>query len=160
MGVLGFYRWLVQRYPLIRRRLSDASRPRVDNLYIDFNCLLYNSLRLVSVAAGTRELIVEVCRFLDLLVQLARPQCLVFVAVDGPAPFAKASQQRTRRFLAARDSGRGGFTSLAFSIGTAFMAELSQALRAFIEERSACDAVWARPQVLYSSHCVPGEAEH
>jgi 5'-3' exoribonuclease 1 len=160
MGVPGFYRWLVQRYPLIRRRLNEVSRPRIDNLYIDFNCIVYDALRIISVGDDHEDLINEICRYVDLLVQLSQPQCLIYVAVDGPAPFAKCSQQRSRRFLGARDGRGGTFNYAQISVGTEFMEQLNIALRRFIKERSESDDTWRKPQVIYSSHRVPGEGEH
>lgn len=161
MGVAGFYRWLVQRYPLIRKCLDIPSRPKFNNLYIDFNCIIYNALRMVSASNTNLEpLFDEVCRYLDLLVQIIRPETVLFIAVDGPAPFAKCAQQRTRRFLAARDSKGGSFDTTCISVGTEFMEKMNQRLIEFIKTRSKEDQIWMKPQIIYSSHRVPGEGEH
>ncbi|OHS93250.1 XRN 5'-3' exonuclease N-terminus family protein [Tritrichomonas foetus] len=160
MGVPGFYRWLVQRYPLVRRRLNDVSRPKIDNLYIDFNCIIYNALRLASSAYPYTSLLQETCRYLDLLVQCIRPQSVLFIAVDGPAPLAKCAQQRARRFVAARDAVPGGFDTTQISVGTEFMEIMHNFLIQFFEEKTKTDQVWRKPQFIYSSHRSPGEGEH
>ena len=160
MGVPGLYRWLVQRYPLIRRNLSEMSRPKVDNFYIDFNCIIYNSLKNVKAEYPYTSLFQEVCRFLDLLVQLIRPENVLFIAVDGPAPFAKCAQQRSRRFLAARDMDPNSFDTTQVSVGTEFMELLHVFLVDFIKEKTQNDYAWKVPQVIYSSYHVPGEGEH
>ncbi|OHT14158.1 XRN 5'-3' exonuclease N-terminus family protein [Tritrichomonas foetus] len=160
MGVPGFYRWLVQRYPLVRRRLNDISRPKIDNFYVDFNCIVYNALRLAPASHPFTSLFQEICRYLDLLVQVTRPQQVLYIAVDGPAPFAKCAQQRSRRFVAARDATGGSFDTTSISVGTEFMELLNQFLMNFIKEKTTADAAWKNPQVIYSSHRVPGEGEH
>lgn len=161
MGVPGFYKWLVQRYPLIRRRLNDVPKPQIDNLYIDFNCIIYNSLQnVLTTEKPYMILFEEVCRFLDVLIQSIRPQCLVFIAVDGPAPFAKCTQQRSRRFVSARDHVRGAFDTTKISVGTEFMELLHEFLLKFIKEKTASDPVWSLPEIVYSPHRSPGEGEH
>ncbi|KAK8884345.1 5'-3' exoribonuclease 1 [Tritrichomonas musculus] len=160
MGVPGFYRWLVQRYPLVRRCLDDVSRPKINNLYIDFNCIVYNALRLVDTSKSFEDLFDEICRYLDLLVQIIQPQTVLFIAVDGPAPFAKCAQQRSRRFVAARDSKGGSFDTTSISVGTEFMEDLNQCLIKMIQNKKKEDEVWKKPQIIYSSHRVPGEGEH
>lgn len=159
MGVPGFYRWITQRYPLIRRRMNDVARPRIDNFYVDFNCIIYNALRLVDTSVSMDQLFDETCRYLDLLVQIIQPQSVLFIAVDGPAPFAKCSQQRSRRFVAARDRRPGGFDSTSISVGTEFMESLHQVLLSYFEEKTKTDQTWKKPQLIYSSHRVPGEGE-
>ena len=49
------------------------------------------------------QMFVAVGQFVDDLVKIVRPQNLLFLAVDGPAPRAKMNQQRQRRFRAAKE---------------------------------------------------------
>ena len=162
MGVPGFYRWITQRYPLVRHRLGDTSSPKIDYFYIDFNCIIYNALRSISLSKGgtLEQLFNEVCRYLDVLVQSAKPQQVIYIAVDGPAPFAKCTQQRSRRFIAARDSGSASFDTTSISVGTNFMEEMHQCLLKFLQMKVLTDKSWSTPQLIYSSHRTPGEGEH
>lgn len=162
MGVSGFYKWLVQRYPLVRHRLNDLAHPKINHFYIDFNCIIYNSIRLIKPTENGDNtfLFNEVCRYLDLLVQTIKPESTLFIAVDGPAPLAKCSQQRTRRFVAARDHTPGTFSTANISVGTPFMEKLHEHLKNFLETRVKEDRVWSKPKVIYSSHRTPGEGEH
>ncbi|KAH0789099.1 XRN 5'-3' exonuclease N-terminus family protein [Histomonas meleagridis] len=161
MGVPGLYRWLVQRYPLIRRKASDPCKPVFTHFYIDFNCIIYNAFPLVKVYEGKYDaLFHEVCRYLDVLVQVIRPQEVLYIAVDGPAPFAKCAQQRSRRFVSARDHKPEEFDKTAISVGTEFMEELHNFLLDFFKTKTQSDPVWQKPQLIYSSHRVPGEGEH
>lgn len=162
MGVPGFYRWMVQRYPMVRRKMADPSRPIIDRLYIDMNGIFYKALAVTGT--GNEELTpalkAEIFRYTDMLVQICHPTDLIFIAVDGPAPNAKASQQRSRRFLAARDHSMNSFDRTQISPGTIFMEHLHEALMEFIKERRANDRAWSAPRVIYSSSFVPGEGEH
>lgn len=162
MGVAGFYRWLVQRYPLVRHRTNDLAHPKINNFYIDFNCIVYNSIRQVKPEENGDNTILfnEICRYVDLLVQIIKPDSLIYIAVDGPAPLAKCAQQRSRRFVAARDHQEGTFSTAAISVGTEFMEELHVHLEKFIKSRIENDSIWAAPKVIYSSHRTPGEGEH
>ena len=162
MGVAGLYKWLVQRYPLIRHRIKDLSHPRINHFFIDFNCIIYNSLQLVKVTPdGDKEMLFnEVCRYLDLIVQVIKPTTTIYIAVDGPAPFAKCAQQRQRRFVAAKNHVEGSFSTANISVGTEFMEQLHQHLLDFLSKRVKEDPVWNFPKLIYSSYKVPGEGEH
>jgi 5'-3' exoribonuclease 1 len=162
MGVPGFFRWLVQRYPLIRRNANDPSHPRVHNLFIDFNGILYSALKFTRFNGTevTEDYIAEVRRYVDMLVQLIRPTDLIFVAVDGPAPASKMCQQRSRRFVSARDASPGSFDRTVLSPGTQFMSDINDSLVAFIGHKKKTDSAWKTPNVIYSSSFVPGEGEH
>ena len=161
MGVPGFYRWLIQRYPLVRQSLKNPSRPRINNLYIDMNGIFYHALESTrqKVTEVTERYRAEVLRYLDMLVQLARPTDVLLIAVDGTAPFSKACQQRTRRFVAVRDMKSDSFDRTVLSPGSVFMEDMHQALLRFIEEKKKSDSVWMKPVVMYSSTYVPGEGE-
>jgi len=161
MGVPGFYRFLVNRYPLIRQRISITPRFLIDNLYIDFNCIVYNCLKTKPNLENDRsELFSEIMRYLDLLVQVIQPKENVIISVDGPAPYAKCSQQRARRFESGKNYSPGRFSHVEISVGTEFMESLHERIKSFIEDRKKNDILWRYPNVLYSSCHVPGEGEH
>lgn len=162
MGVPGFFRWLVNRYPLIRRRMSDPSRPKFNHLYIDCNGILYRAVEIAKPKTNhiSEQFVAEFLRYLDTLVQICRPTDTLFIAVDGCAPSAKNVQQRSRRFKAAQEMHEGSFDRCNFTPGTAFMDEINDRLMEFIKEKKQIDEAWRTPKVIYSSSFVPGEGEH
>ena len=164
MGVPHFINWLVSRYPLIARRMNDASRPKIDCFFVDFNCIIHTSMRTnktINQNNSEDEIIKEVFRYLDILVQIVCPTSLLFISVDGPAPLAKCRQQRSRRFIREiNPDPTSTFESNAISVGTEFMENLHQKLSDFLKERVKNDINWRKPTVIYSSYRTPGEGEH
>ena len=152
MGVYGFLSWITNRYPFIVKRFDDPSRPHFDVLFIDFNPLIYYAIEYYK-ETEINSWFNNILRFLDLIVQNVRPSSLLYIAVDGTAPFAKNKEQRRRR------KNSSIFRS-QISIGTEFMESLHQRLLFFLKEQKGNNKVWQTPQVIYSSYRTPGEGEH
>ncbi|EAX95580.1 XRN 5'-3' exonuclease N-terminus family protein [Trichomonas vaginalis G3] len=163
MGVAGFFKWLISRYPSICRGASSGISPSFDCFFVDFNCIIHNAIRTIQGSKDLieDELITEVLRFLDILVHVVQPTKLLYISVDGPAPLAKCIEQRSRRF-----SGQGkkevaeGFTKNSITIGTKFMNDLHLKILDYLKERVNRDPIWAMPHIIYDSYHTPGEGEH
>ncbi|KAG2447716.1 hypothetical protein HYH02_007176 [Chlamydomonas schloesseri] len=178
MGIPKFYRWLSERYPLLNQKLTlTEGPPEIDNLYLDMNGIIHNCTHAnrTNIGGVTEEdMMLKVFDYLDKLVQIVRPQKLLFMAIDGVAPRAKMNQQRSRRFKSAmerlkneEEQRRKGevvpedaFDSNCITPGTEFMARLGKHLRFFIRRKMADDPLWQKPNVVFSGHEVPGEGEH
>lgn len=128
MGVPKFFRWLSERYPRIIQRhgsrvetteakppksspdpLSECGlAPPVDRLYIDMNGIIHgashnNAEEDESSPLDNETIFQNVCFYLERIVNMAAPNELVYMAIDGVAPRAKLNQQRSRRYRSGQE---------------------------------------------------------
>ena len=102
MGIPSYFSDIVKRYKNIVKRLD--SLPRIDNLYMDTNGIIYDAVRLVGSNRWSSDdeyetmIINMVCQRITEYVKLLRPESKIFIAFDGVAPVAKLNQQRERRY--------------------------------------------------------------
>ncbi|MEW5297011.1 MAG: hypothetical protein WDW36_000248 [Sanguina aurantia] len=177
MGIPKFYRWLSERYPLLNQKVTATEGPpEIDNLYLDMNGIIHNCTHAnrTDVKNDEHAMMLKVFTYLEKLVQIIKPQKVLFMAIDGVAPRAKMNQQRSRRFKSAEErkqleaeKRRKGeevssdpFDSNCITPGTAFMARLGSHLRFFIRRKIAEDPLWQTPTIVFSGHEIPGEGEH
>ncbi|KRY61082.1 5'-3' exoribonuclease 1 [Trichinella britovi] len=167
MGVPRFFRWLSERYPGLSQLVVESQIPSYDNLYLDFNGIIHSCSHPNFPDATFR------CT--EGIFQLIKPRKLLFIAVDGVAPRAKMNQQRSRRFMSAKEAEdsrlkaiRNGevipdsdpFDSNCITPGTEFMERLHIHLKYFINLKLSSDPLWQNVDVYYSGHDCPGEGEH
>ena len=81
MGVPGFYRWICQRYPMIRRDFNDPTLPIVNNLYLDINGIIHHAASTSNLQGYdlTPDFLSELYRRIDNQVQLFKPTDLIFI---------------------------------------------------------------------------------
>lgn len=112
MGVPSLYRWLTQRYPEIKLRLSRDKDHLADNLYLDFNAIIHPccNKELESMLDTDAILYKNLENYMDTVIKKIRPRKLLYISIDGVAPQAKLNQQRSRRFIHAKEvADQGNF---------------------------------------------------
>lgn len=211
MGVPALFRWLSKKYPKIVSQVVEDEPTRVDDvdgnpvevpldtsgpnpngfeldcLYLDMNGIVHPCTHPEGKPAPETEedMMLEVFKYTDRVVAMARPRKVLFMAIDGVAPRAKMNQQRSRRFRAAQEAkekeeerkeaikmwealGRPvseettkkAWDSNAITPGTPFMDLLAQSLRYWVVQKQNSDPGWKNLQVIISDASVPGEGEH
>lgn len=206
MGVPAFFRWISRKYPKIVSQVIDNdevdvngvripepySNPNpngeLDNLYLDMNGIVHPCTHPEGrePPKNEDEMMLEVFKYTDHVISMARPRKLLMIAVDGVAPRAKMNQQRSRRFRSAREArinsetkeaaiqeaeARGEiiddaiknktqWDSNSITPGTPFMDLLAQSLRYWISYKLSTDEGWKDLKVIISDASVPGEGEH
>ncbi|TFY77629.1 hypothetical protein EWM64_g6384, partial [Hericium alpestre] len=212
MGVPALFRWLSKKYPKIVTPVIeeeetkveteggeeilvpvDMSRPNpnqleFDNLYLDMNGIVHPCTHPEGKPPPEteEEMMVEVFKYTERVVNMARPRKLLFMAIDGVAPRAKMNQQRSRRFRSAQEAkekdearresvaiweamgktlsdeekNKKSWDSNAITPGTPFMDLLASSLRYWVVQKANTDPGWKQIEVIISDASVPGEGEH
>ncbi|KAI0422333.1 exoribonuclease Dhp1 [Xylaria grammica] len=212
MGIPAAFRWLSTKYPKIISPVIedkpivmedgsvipvDTTRPNpngeeFDNLYLDMNGIVHPCSHPEDKPApkDEEEMMLEIFKYTDRVVNMVRPRKLLMIAIDGVAPRAKMNQQRSRRFRSAQEAKEkqadkeellkmikqqnGGvlppetlasltkkaFDSNSITPGTPFMEILAISLRYWCAYKLNTDPGWANMKVIISDATVPGEGEH
>lgn len=163
--------------------LNDQSLPDIDNLYVDLIELVHKNtpsdtlsglIPHLAPACPLEEIWASIFTAIELLLQMTKPRRLVYIAINGVLPVAKAVQERNRLYKYIheveaflkneRDSGRtvaeNWFDASGMTPGTDFMAALAQQIEFFIKWKFASDPNWKDLDVIVSGADVPGEGKH
>ncbi|KAE8153890.1 exoribonuclease 2 [Aspergillus avenaceus] len=211
MGVPALFRWLSNKYPKIISSVIeeqpyeingeqvpiDATRQNpngeeMDNLYLDMNGIVHPCTHPEGKPppANEQEMMLEIFKYTDRVVNMVRPRKVLMIAVDGVAPRAKMNQQRARRFRSAQEAREADekkeefrkqflkkssnkadhemqeeviqktWDSNVITPGTPFMDILAAALRYWIAYKLNTDPAWEKLKIIISDATVPGEGEH
>lgn len=164
MGIPSYYRNLIR----VHKTLVQQAHPgTIDWLWMDFNCLIYHTLRRMGpytkATQGTWEatFLQEIATYTKKVVAQVKPTKGVYIAVDGVVPMAKMRQQRLRRFKSSwlsehglaegQEVGQERWDTNAITPGTAFMGSLRKMLEGLCRGKKG----WT-----VSSSDEPGEGEH
>lgn len=159
-----------------------------DCLYLDMNGIVHPCTHPEGKPAPKTEadMMMEVFKYTERVVNMARPRKVLFMAIDGVAPRAKMNQQRSRRFRAADEAkikakekeeaikeweamgktlsdeykNAKAWDTNAITPGTPFMDLLAASLRYWVAYKMNTDDGWSNLQVIISDSSVPGEGEH
>lgn len=168
-------------------RGPNPNNEEFDNLYLDMNGIVHPCSHPEDRPApkDEEEMMMEIFKYTDRVVNMVRPRKLLMIAIDGVAPRAKMNQQRSRRFRSAQEAkekeedkaellkmlkSQGGpienpeikkaWDSNEITPGTPFMDILASSLRYWTAYKLNTDPAWAKMKVIISDSTVPGEGEH
>ena len=182
MGIPSYFRIILQRY---KDSHNDKNTNKTDYFLIDFNSILYSQVGSLEESKYKNKTKIQIenaiiKRTLEtlehMICDIVKPEKMVYIAFDGPAPRAKMVQQRWRRFKSVkrkafikyldekyeRKPGINFDTSANFSPGTKFMDKLAKALEKSIKAKRLSKHLKDSKDlefVLNTSN-VPGEGEH
>ncbi|KAG1786321.1 5'-3 exoribonuclease [Suillus plorans] len=211
MGIPALFRWLSKKYPKIVSSVIEAEEEvldaagdpiklsvditqpnpngeEFDSLYLDMNGIVHPCTHPEGKPAPEteEEMMLEIFKYTNRVVNMVRPRKLLFMAIDGVAPRAKMNEQRGRRFRTAQvakdkaeahklavaeweamgkiitddEKKKESWDSNAITPGTPFMNLLTASLRYWVVEKMNADPGWKDLQVIISDASVPGEGEH
>ncbi len=191
MGIPSYFSYIIKNYSNIIRDLLSLERDKVvfHNLFMDCNSIIYDVVRDIEqdpeevkhfaksehndrFESRIIELTIQkICEHIDYI----DPKCLVYIAFDGVAPFAKMEQQRIRRnkgvFLSktsqyiehydgnpTNDEQSMHWSTSNITPGTKFMQKLSDTVLQYFDNKKY---VSKHPiQIIVSTSNDPGEGEH
>lgn len=153
----------------------------VQELYLDANCLIhpvcfkvyYENMSLLHTNPVRLEnlMIIAIIKYIEMLINLVNPDSLVYIAIDGVAPYAKMKQQKTRRFKTIYDhelresvAKKYGeryikpWNNSAITPGTEFMEKITKGIINYLETKKTREDRGRK--FIFSSAYSPGEGEH
>lgn len=186
MGIPRYFGWLCRKYGDIVSNMVVSDVKRVEYLYFDFNCLVYQVLHMrdsyyrdmisngkITMGINLRRVIIDdVIDYVNYVVrEVVIPTRVMYISLDGVVPWAKMHQQRSRRYKGPIlrkweneiDMKYGMLKDEIFDVnqitpGTEFMCELGDGLKRGIEERRI---KLLKGVVSYVSDSnISGEGEH
>ena len=201
MGIPKFYSWYSQS-EIFRETIHRQPPTNIQIFAIDVNGLIHTNAQKIFGYGGEintktdeqlgvaqsngstvysqerydeleQELFTAIFNDIVGLTRTVAPSETLIIAVDGPAPLAKISQQRNRRYKSASEPSRSKiFDSNCITPGTDFMFRLDE----FIQETLVAVQNWDQKidtdevigqyatglpvHIIYSGHLTPGEGEH
>ena len=184
MGIPSYFSYIVKSQRSIIKKYSP-SKMRIDNLYLDCNSIIYDSVREIKgISQNTQfenRLIKAVCEKIVYYIDIISPQQRVFIAFDGVAPVAKLEQQRNRRYkswfekqlcdeLRDRDNANHNanhnasqntndefsWNTVAITPGTKFMSKLGKGVRNYFKNSKK----YGLDEIIISPSDESGEGEH
>jgi 5'-3' exonuclease len=177
MGIPSYFSYIIKNYTNIIRKFKDINDDsKIDHLMMDCNSIIYDAFRIIETLSKTKsfdsttvesQIITNVLDKIKHYIQFISPTKSVFITFDGVAPFAKMSQQRTRRYKTEFSKMIDQENSLlndsriwnttAITPGTTFMNSLTYAIHS---EFAGQERKYNIDNMFISCSDEPGEGEH
>jgi 5'-3' exonuclease len=161
MGIFRYFYWHFTTYPDSVVPVREGQTvPGLHLFAIDLNALFHPVCqRYFFETPGQKTMegcYREICLEIERVVAYVRPSEELILSIDGVAGLSKVNQQRQRRYKSAREKSeavRAVFDSNHITVGTAFMAGLSAAIRTHFSS--------SRPyRTVFLDETMAGEGEH
>ena len=171
MGVPSYFYWLVSRFEDVILHHEYPYEKDIGYLFLDFNSQIHPAVK-ADPNMKLADMYQAVIKYLETIVEFAKPTKGIYIAIDGVAPRAKMEQQRARRYKSVKEKKATdeikrrhgekiidqGIDFNMISPGTEFMQVLTQRLLDYIKERKKDS--WKEIKIHLSDASVPGEGEH
>ena len=181
MGVPRLFGFIASTFPKCVKHFQEGEFfIYVDNLFIDAPSLLHAAAQHVynygdhprkmdpykdlSPEAKQTQVYKTFFESIVAITKIVIPTNLLYIGIDGPAPFAKMVESRSRRFISAMKRENAGdpnaFDSASLTPGTSFMFELTKYMHTSIRKKiMESGSGWRDLKVFFSSPMVPGEGD-
>ena len=124
MGIPVYFKTLIEDYNDLC--LPHTRKLTIDNLYFDLNCLIHPCCHGLTDETEMYENILD---NIHKIVNIVKPNDMVYIAIDGPCPKPKMIQQRLRRFKSAKEKKEWDTNKI--TPGTEFMENLEKCIICF-----------------------------
>jgi len=153
MGITRFFYWIIKNH----KDCLSSSAPinNIENLYLDFNSMIHNSLhKSYEQHSSYLKQFEELGNEMNKIVSLIKPSKLLFISIDGLASKAKQLQQKKRRL---KNTSRDSYEPNKISPSTPFMEQINNYLELWIRNYINNNK---QIKVVLSNDKVKGEGEH
>ena len=169
MGIPSYFAFIVKNHINIIRKLK-TNPIKVDNLYLDCNSIIYDSVYKLDAVTLTNDavnsIINNVINTIKEYIKQLNPTNSIMIAFDGVAPVAKLEQQRSRRFKSLytnniaksilKKTDADPWNTTAITPGTIFMKTLDERVKKAFNEPSQFNL----NSIIFSGSNEYGEGEH
>ena len=144
MGIPVYFKTLIEDYNHIC--YNQNKNICIDNLYFDLNCLIHPCCKGLT---DETQMYKNILDSIHKIVDIVKPNDMVYIAIDGPCPKPKMIQQRLRRYKSAKE--KKIWDTNAITPGTKFMENL---------ENYLLQNIHIDQKLIFDSSNIEGEGEH
>lgn len=151
MGVPSYFFWLINKYS---RNILKGNIRNNYAIFLDLNCAIHPAVK-ANPNFTIIEMLEAVTDYINDIIKFTQPSHLIYIAIDGVAPFAKMQQQRLRRYkskIFADSEPTIDYNMI--SPGTEFMSSLNSHISCYFA------AEIKTKKIIFSGSDEPGEGEH
>ena len=140
MGIPTYFKHIFFKYNDI---LQNKIEKEIDNFYMDLNCLIHPCSKEKNT---DEEVINNVIKTMDIIINNVKPKKKLFIAIDGVCPMSKIITQRKRRLKSVYDKNElieiykkhnkelPKWDSINISPGTEFMKKLNNEIKIYLDK--------------------------